>query len=115
MDGITKASISISEYYPSVMPRGPVAAAPVTRLTPHFHNIRIENVKGINGAWAGAIVGLPESPITDIVLKNVHIEAKQGMQIAYADVTTDGFTVTTSDGSEPITFGPEGKITEVKK
>jgi polygalacturonase len=114
MDGITKASISISEYYPSVMPRGPVAAAPITRLTPHFHNIRIENVKGINGAWAGAIIGLPESPVTDIILKNVHIEAKQGMQIGYADVTTDGFTVSTTDGSQPITFGPEGKITEVK-
>jgi polygalacturonase len=115
MDGITNASISISEYYPSVMPRGPVAAASVTRLTPHFHNIRIENVKGINGAWAGAIIGLPESPVTDIVLKNVHIEAKQGLQIGYADVTTDGLTISTTDGSEPITFGPEGKITEVKK
>jgi len=114
MDGITKASISISEYYPGVMPKGPVAAAPVTRLTPHFHNIRIENVKGINAAWAGAIVGLPESPVTDIILKNVNIEAKQGMQIGYADVTSDGFIVSTTDGSQPIIFGPEGKISEVK-
>ena len=115
MDGITKASISISEYYPQVMPSGPVAAKPVGPLTPHFHNIVIENVKGINGAWAGAIVGLPESHVEDIVLKNVNIEAKRGLQIGYADVTTDGLVISTPDGSQPITFGPEGKIIDAKK
>jgi polygalacturonase len=115
MDGVTKASISISEYYPKVMPTGAVAAEPVTRLTPHFHNIRIENVTGTNAAWAGAIVGLPESPVTDIVLSNVNIQAKQGLQIAYADVTGDRLVISTPDGSQPITFGPEGKLSEVKK
>src|SRR5271166_2442741 len=97
------------------MPAGPVAAEPVQRLTPHFHNIRIENVKSVNSPWAGVIVGLPESPVTDIVLKNVNIQAEKGMQIGYADVTTDGFIVSTTDGSKPVTFGPDGKITEVKK
>ncbi len=115
MDGVTKASISISEYYPQVMPSGPVAAQPVGPLTPHFHNIRIENVKGVNAAWAGAIVGLPESHVDDIVLKNVNIQAKKGLQIGYADVTTDGLIISTTDGSQPITFGPEGKIIEAKK
>jgi polygalacturonase len=115
MDGVTKASISISEYYPQVMPSGPVAAQPVGPLTPHFHNIRIENVKGVNAAWAGAIVGLPESHVDDIVLKNVNIQAKKGLQIGYADVTTDGLIISTTDGSQPVTFGPEGKIIEAKK
>jgi polygalacturonase len=115
MDGITKAAISISEYYPQVVPSGTVEAKPVGPLTPHFHNIRIENVKGINGAWAGAIVGLPESHVTDVVLKNVNIQAKKGMQIEYADVTTDGLVISTTDGSQPVTLGPEGKITEATK
>jgi len=115
LDGLTKASISISEYYPSVVPSGPVEAKPVTRLTPHFHNIHIENVKGVNLAWAGAIVGLPESPVTDIVLKNVNLQAKKGMQIGYADVTADGLTITTPDGVKPIELNTEGKLTEVKK
>jgi polygalacturonase len=115
MDGVTKASISISEYYPKVMPSGPVDAEPVGRLTPHFHNIRIENVTGVNGAWAGAIVGLPESPVTDIVLKNVNIQAAKGLQVAYSDVTTDGLAITTTDGSKPIELGPGGKVSEVKK
>jgi polygalacturonase len=115
MDGVTKASISISEYYPQVMPSGPVAAKPIGPLTPHFHNIRIENVKGINGAWAGAIVGLPESHVNDIVLKNVNIQAAKGLQIGYADVTTDGLMISTTDGSQPVTLGPEGNVTEAKK
>jgi polygalacturonase len=115
MDGVTKASISISEYYPQVMPSGPVAAQPVGPLTPHFHNIRIENVKGVNSAWAGAIVGLPESHVNDIVLKNVNIQATKGLQIGYADVTTDGLVISTTDGSKPVTFGPEGNISGLKK
>ena len=53
-------------------------------------------MKGINGAWAGAIVGLPESHVSDIVLKNVNIQAKKGLQIGYADVTTDGLVISTT-------------------
>jgi polygalacturonase len=114
MDGV-KTSILISEYYPKTMPDGPVAAAPVQRLTPHFHNIRIENVKSVNSPWAGVIVGLPESHVTDIELKNVDIQATKGFQIGYADVKVDNFHVATSDGSKPITFGPEGAVTTVSK
>ena len=103
-------SILISEYYPKVMPEGEVAAEPVQRLTPHFHNIRIENVKSTNSNWAGVIVGLPESPVIDIVLKNVDIEAKKGFQIGYADVDLEHVTITSADG-KPMTMGPKGTIT----
>jgi polygalacturonase len=113
MDDV-RTSILISEYYPKVMPAGPVPAEPVQRLTPHFHNIRIENVKSVNSDWAGVIVGLPESHVVDIELKNVSIQAKKGFQIGYADVTTDGFVVSTTDGSKPVTLGPEGSIKEKK-
>jgi len=110
MDGV-KTSILISEYYPRAMPEGPQTAAPVTRLTPHFHNIRIENVKSVNGQSAGVIVGLPESHVTDIELKNVNIQAAKGFQIGYADVKTDGFIVSTTDGSQPVTLGADGVVT----
>jgi hypothetical protein len=53
--------------------------------------------------------------VDDIVLKNVNIQAKKGLQIGYADVTTDGLIISTTDGSQPVTFGPEGKIIEAKK
>ena len=113
MDDV-RTSILISEYYPKVMPEGPVPAEPVQRLTPHFHNIRIENVKSVNSDWAGVIVGLPESHVVDIELKGVNIQAKKGFQIGYAEVTTDGFVVSTTDGSKPVSFGPEGSILEKK-
>lgn len=114
MDGV-KTSILISEYYPKTMPDGPVAAEPVQRLTPHFHNIRIENVKSVNSAWAGVIIGLPESHVADIVLKNVDIQAGKGLQVGYAEVKADGLRVTTTDGSKPITLGPDRVVKPVAK
>ena len=108
MDGV-KISILISEYYPKVMPEGPVAAAPVTRLTPHFHDISIENVKSVNSDWAGVVVGLPESPVMGLTMKNVHIEAKRGMKIAYATVKLDDVVVKAADG-QGISAGVEAHV-----
>ena len=105
-----KTSILISEYYPKAMPEGDVAAEPIQRLTPFFHNITIENVKSVNSPWAGVIIGLPESPVKEIVLKNVDIQAKKGFQIAYADVTASDFKVTAAEGQN-ITVAPNAKLT----
>jgi polygalacturonase len=105
-----KTSILISEYYPKAMPEGDVAAEPVQRLTPFFHHIRIENVKSVNSPWAGVIVGLPESPVKDIALKNVDIQATKGLQIAYATVTASNLKVTATDG-QSITVAPTAKLT----
>lgn len=105
-----KTSILISEYYPKALPQGEVAAEPVQRLTPHFHNITIENVKSVNSAWAGVIIGLPEAPVKDIVLKNVDIQAKKGMQIAYATVTGSNVKITAAEG-QGITVAPTAKVT----
>ena len=109
MDGV-KTSILISEYYPKVMPEGEVPAMPVGRLTPHFHNIRIENVRSVNSDWAGVIVGLPESPVVDIVLKNISIQAKRGMQIGYATVEIEHGEIVSEDG-KGLVVGPQGKVT----
>lgn len=103
-----KTSILISEYYPKALPQGEVAAEPVQRLTPHFHNISIENVKSVNSAWAGVIIGLPEAPVKDLVMKNVDIQANKGMAIAYADVTGKNVKVTAAEG-EGITVAPTAK------
>jgi hypothetical protein len=105
-----KTSILISEYYPKAMPEGDVAAEPVQRLTPFFHNITIENVKSVNSPWAGVIIGLPESPVKDIVLKNVDIQATKGLQIAYAIVTASDLKVTATNG-QSIMVAPNAKLT----
>ena len=98
MDGV-KNAIFITEYYPSSKaPQGDVAPAPVTRLTPKFHDIHLENVHAVNSASDGIIVGLPESPVFDVTLKNVHIEGHGGMEVAYAKLTFDDVTFKAEQG-----------------
>ena len=37
-----KNALIISEYYPKVLPPDGEAAQPITRLTPHFHDITLD-------------------------------------------------------------------------
>jgi len=105
-----KTAILISEYYPKVYPEGEVASAPVGRLTPHFHDISIENVAATGSDVAGVIVGLPESPVVGLTLKHVAIEAKTGMKIAYAQVVMEHVSVDAAEG-EGITVSPTATVT----
>ncbi len=91
--------IVISEYYPRILPAaGEVKPEPITRLTPHFHNIEIENVTATGGEMAGAIVGLPESRVSDVVLRNLTLSGKTGLSIGYANVTGQNVKVTAGQG-----------------
>ena len=93
-----KNALVISEYYPKILPPDTETAQPVTRLTPHFHDIVLENVTATGSTMAGAIVGLPEAPISGVVLRNVKISAKTGLTIAYAEVTGKNVTVQAETG-----------------
>ncbi len=93
-----KNALIISEYYPKVLPPDTETAQPVTRLTPHFYDIVLENVMATGSTMAGAIVGLPEAPISGVVLRNVKISAKTGLTIAYAEVTGKHVTVHAETG-----------------
>jgi polygalacturonase len=93
-----KNALIISEYYPKVLPPDGEAAQPVTRLTPHFHDITLENVTATGSAVAGAIVGLPESPVTGVVLRNVRISAQHGLTIGYAEVSGSGVVIEAGEG-----------------
>jgi polygalacturonase len=96
-----KNALIISEYYPRVLPPEGETAQPVTRLTPHFHNIELDDVSATGSDSAGAIVGLPESPITGLVLRNVKIGARHGLTIGYAEVSGEGVEVRAAEG-QPI-------------
>ena len=93
-----KNALVISEYYPRIAPKGEVASAPITRLTPHFHDITIENLIATGSTSAGAIFGLPEAPVTGVVLNNVHISAIHGLTISYAQVQGTKVQVEASQG-----------------
>jgi hypothetical protein len=74
----------------------------------------IENVTAKNSGSDGYIIGLPESPVTDFVMKNVHLEGKTGFKIAYANVTLQDFTVK-ADTGESMTIAPTAKVTGWKQ
>jgi polygalacturonase len=93
-----KNDIIISEYYPKIAPEGEVAPAPIGRLTPFFHDIVLENVTATGDTNAGAIYGLPESLVKNVVLKNVHIQSKTPLRIGYAQVTGENVTVKVAEG-----------------
>jgi polygalacturonase len=93
-----KNALVISEYYPKILPPGTETAQPITRLTPHFHDIVLENVTAKGSTSAGAIVGLPESPVLGVVLRNVNIGATTGLTIAYAEVSGEQVTVQVMEG-----------------
>jgi polygalacturonase len=95
-----KNALIISEYYPKVLPPEGEAAQPVTRLTPHFHDITLENVSATGSESAGVIVGLPEAPVAGVIMHNVKINARKGLTIGYADVTGDGVVVHAAEGQE---------------
>jgi polygalacturonase len=109
-----KTAILISEYYPKAYPEGTVEAAPIGRLTPFFHEISIENVTATGSSVAGVIVGLPESPVVGVTLKNVVIQAKVGMKIAYAKVKLENVKVTAAEG-DAITASPTATVLKSKE
>ncbi len=110
MEGV-KTAILITEYYPHAAPEGEVPSEPVGRLTPKFHNITIENVTATNSGSAGTIVGLPESPVLALSMKNVHLAAKTGLSVAYATVSMDGVTVSVETG-ETMIIAPTANVME---
>ncbi len=91
-------ALIISEYYPKVLPPEAQEPQPVTRLTPHFHDITIDNLSATGSASAGAIAGLPEAPVRSVTLRNVKIEAKQGMTVGYAEVSGVRVQINAADG-----------------
>ncbi len=93
-----KNALVISEYYPKMLPPEIERRQPVTRLTPHFHDIAIENLSATGGSSAGAIVGLPEAPIRGVTLRNVKIDAKKSLTIAYAEVSGEDVQISASEG-----------------
>lgn len=93
-----KNALIISEYYPKILPPNDEKAAPITRLTPHFHDIAIQNVSATSVISAGAIVGLPESPVEGVILNNVKISAEKGLAIGYASVSGTDVSIHANTG-----------------
>jgi polygalacturonase len=95
MDGV-ETPIQITSYYTGVVQNDP--GQPVTEHTPKFHDITIENLKAAGAKNAAVIMGLPESPIRNVVLRNVDISAKNGMTIQNAQITEKDLVIKPENG-----------------
>jgi polygalacturonase len=101
-------AITLTCYYMNNSARDPVErsapkddpAQPVNDTTPIFRNIRISNLTATCQRSAGIIIGLPESPISDVVLENVHVTAATtGLSVKNAKgVQFKNVTITNKDG-----------------
>jgi polygalacturonase len=102
------AAIYINMYYFDAAGQKERAMKHVTDTTPIIRKVRIENVTATNAKSAGEIVGLPEMPVSDVVLKNVNISAQTGFKIRDArNIEREDFHVEAKEG-EPITVeGPQ--------
>ncbi len=105
--------ININSYYldgsiPSTSPQDPPQA--ITSITPFWQNITISNLtstwnsslpsyssSAFNSSYTGVIWGLPEAPITNVTLTNVHITgARFGMDLNHVrNVYIDSTSVIT--------------------
>ncbi len=77
-------AITITCYYPKI----PKIEEPkeVTKTTPAYSNITIRNLTATSTKDAGFIVGLPESPIKNVLLENVKIKSERaGLEIRHVD------------------------------
>ncbi len=97
----------ITEYYPHIPEHD--SAQPVTRLTPHFHDIHISNVTATGAKDTGIIAGLPESPIASLFLDHVHLQGERGLRISNATVTADDLSVVPAT-PPPVTLLDGGKL-----
>ncbi len=68
-----RGAILFTSYYPKIPAKD--TPQPVTKTTPAYRNITIRNLTATSTKSAGAIVGLPESPIENVLLENVQITA----------------------------------------
>jgi polygalacturonase len=72
---------------------------PVTPETPIVRNVRIRNVTVTGAGTAGDITGLPEMPVSDVVMENVVIACQTGMQIKDAkDIEFRGVQIKAKTG-----------------
>jgi hypothetical protein len=84
-------------------------AQPVTRLTPHFHDIHITNLTATGAQDDGVIAGLPESPIASIALDHVQISGQKGLSISNATVTAHNLSIQAVEGP-PVVLLDHGTL-----
>ncbi|MDP0500112.1 MAG: glycoside hydrolase family 28 protein [Verrucomicrobiota bacterium JB022] len=82
MKDIGREAIRLNEFY------GASTVKPLTQVPPHFRNFTLRDIECDGANHAVLIDGLPERPVSDIKLENVHIRAKRGFSATDAEGIT---------------------------
>jgi polygalacturonase len=91
--------IVFTGYYPRIPPPGQDLGEEVTDRTPRYHDISVYDLTATDDRAgqrnAGQLIGLPESPLSNIWLANVSIEgSRRGVEIRNASVNTCNVQIT---------------------
>jgi len=110
-----KMAITINMYYAEKPPKGQtlatmdIPAQPVGEGTPIFRDIHISNVTAKLCQTAGEIIGLPESPVLGLQMKNVSIEADKGMSCRFGkDWNWENVTIKAEKGESLVVKDVQG-------
>jgi polygalacturonase len=76
--------VYFTEYYPDIPDPDTDPAQPVTFTTPAYTDIKISNLTASGASSAGVLIGVPESPISNVTFENVHITANSGLRVRNA-------------------------------
>lgn len=82
----------------------------VENQTPDVHDVTVDGLTATGADRVGIIVGLPERPIKGLVLKNVNVQAAEGLRIRHAEVRSDGVKLQAQKGA-PVTLEAGAKTT----
>jgi DNA sulfur modification protein DndE len=78
--------IAFASYYPDVPDPEMVSRQPITSTTPRVSNVVVSQMLATGARKAGWILGLPEQPYAGVLLRDVTIEAGEGLDIRDARV-----------------------------
>ena len=101
--------ISIGSYYPKLpMQPDEEIGDPSEDRRPVWRNIVIENVTATDVQDSITLWGLPDEPITDVVLKNINIESENGAKLFNCrNVELTDVKITPQKGDPLVTFNAE--------
>ena len=94
MNDIQQEAITLNLFYSNV------PAEPVTDRTPIFRNIHISGLTGTNVNMATTVLGIEESPISNITFSDINMDAQTGFVVNDAkDITFENVRVNTKIGA----------------
>jgi polygalacturonase len=100
MDRVQQA-ILITAYYQHLPASGSDSAMPIGPRTPDFYDITFEHITATGTDIAGGLYGLPERPLHDIRLIDVHLAARRGFTVRHATASISG-GITADEGAAEI-------------